>query len=159
MYERASRFKCDAVFGSRFIPGATTTGYPPVKRIANRLGNKLVTRLVSSDYGDWTNPFKIYRRSIVGAVLDKCEANDFSFGMELAIRAYRSGHLKTIRIVPTHWKDRTVGTSKFKVKHALMFLRTLYRLTLSQRSRDDLNSCFGIMVLFVGIVFAYFAVR
>lgn len=151
MYERAKRFKCDAVFGSRFVPGATTVGYPRVKRVANRLGNKLITRVVGSSYGDWTNPFKIYRRSIVEKILDDCQAGDFSLGMELAVRAYRHG-LTVTKVVPTHWKDRTAGTSKFKVKHALMFLGTLYRLSMTRETRDDILSCIALLVMCIGIL-------
>ena len=55
---------CDAVFGSRFIPGGKTVDYPFLKLIFNRLGNNLARILFLAKYNDFTNSFKIYKKKL-----------------------------------------------------------------------------------------------
>jgi len=52
----------DAVFGSRFIKGSKINYYPKKKLILNRIFNLATKLLFVSDYNDFTNAFKIYRR-------------------------------------------------------------------------------------------------
>jgi dolichol-phosphate mannosyltransferase len=117
----------DAVFGHRFIAGATVTDYPRIKRIANRIGNTLTGWSLGSTYTDVSNPFKLYRTRVVKAHLHRIKATDFSFGFELCARFLQRPH-PFYAVIPISWKDRTKGTSKFRVKHALGFLRTLMRV-------------------------------
>lgn len=118
--------KVDGAFGHRFIPGARVTDYPPVKRVANRLGNRLAALALYTDYTDLTNPFKLYRTEVVREYLPRLTATDFSLGLELTAR-FIQDHRPFV-IMPIDWQDRQVGTSKFKVKHALGFLRTLHHV-------------------------------
>lgn len=114
----------DAILGHRFMKGAMVTDYPWVKRIANRLGNRLAALMLYTSYTDLTNPFKIFRNAFVQAQLNGLTATDFSLGLELTARFIQDR--RPFIMVPINWKDRTIGTSKFRVKHALGFLRTLY---------------------------------
>jgi glycosyltransferase involved in cell wall biosynthesis len=115
-----------AVFGHRFMSGSKVTDYPRVKRVANRLGNHLAARLFNVKYSDLTNPFKVYPTQAVKELLPIVKATDFSFGFELCCRYILAGG----RWVPISisWQDRVKGSSKFKVKHAVGFLKTLYRV-------------------------------
>jgi dolichol-phosphate mannosyltransferase len=45
-------------FGSRFSNPERVEGYPPVKRILNRLGNRLIAWVAGRAYDDYTNGFK-----------------------------------------------------------------------------------------------------
>lgn len=114
----------DAIFGHRFIAGSQVTGYPTVKCIANRLGNRLAALALYTSYTDLTNPFKIFRTSVVRDYLPRLTATDFSLGFELTARFMQD--TRPFLVIPTTWRDRTVGTSKFQMKHALGFLRTLF---------------------------------
>jgi dolichol-phosphate mannosyltransferase len=115
-----------AVFGHRFIKGAIVTDYPRIKRVANRLGNRLTAWLLRVDYDDISNPFKLYPTYAVKNLLSLVKATDFSFGFELCSLYIRSGG--AFVVIPISWQDRVKGSSKFKVKHAIGFLRTLYRV-------------------------------
>jgi dolichol-phosphate mannosyltransferase len=115
-----------AVFGHRFIKGAIVTDYPRIKRVANRLGNHLTARMMGVKYTDISNPFKLYPTHVVKQLLPLMKAGDFSFGFELCCRYIRSGGLWVE--IPISWQDRVKGSSKFKVKHAIGFLRTLSRV-------------------------------
>lgn len=150
---------CDAVWGHRWGVGASVEGYPRLKRLVNRLGNRLVGRVLRSSYSDWTNPFKLYRTELVKNALPSCRATDFSLGMELAARVWQARtEAFKLRIVPHHWKDRASGKSKFKVRHAFLFLRTLYRL-LPQETRDGHRDSLGVILMFAGVMTAWLALR
>ena len=52
----------DAVFGSRFINGSKVVDYPIKKLILNRIFNYFTKFIFLSDYNDFTNAFKIYKK-------------------------------------------------------------------------------------------------
>ena len=55
--------KLDAVFGTRFSKNSKITGYPFLKLIINRVANNFIRVLFFSNYNDFTNAFKIYKRN------------------------------------------------------------------------------------------------
>jgi len=128
-----------AVFGDRFSGGGETVGYPVLKRIANRVGNSLAAWLTGTRYRDLTNPFKLYHRRSIVSLVEASDADDFSLGFELALRFVLEGG--KFEVVPQHWVERSVGTSKFKVKHVIGYSRTLARVLL-QRTASR-GSVFG----------------
>ena len=67
-YKTIKEKNLDAVFGSRFIKGSIVKNYPKKKLILNRIFNLLVKFLFWSEYNDFTNAFKIYKKTS----LEKC---------------------------------------------------------------------------------------
>jgi len=61
-YNKMQEGDYDCVFGSRFIKGGKTHGYPPVKKIINRMANNLVRITFGMRYNDCTNAFKLYKK-------------------------------------------------------------------------------------------------
>jgi dolichol-phosphate mannosyltransferase len=57
----------DCAFGSRFMRGGCTIGYPFMKLVLNRLGNKFIQLLFGLSCNDISNAFKLYRRSVLPA--------------------------------------------------------------------------------------------
>jgi len=53
----------DAIFGSRFIKNAKVVNYPKFKFFINRFANNFIKVIFFSKYNDFTNAFKIYKRS------------------------------------------------------------------------------------------------
>ena len=53
----------DAIFGSRFIKGSEVKNYPKIKFFLNRFSNNLIKIIFFSKYNDFTNAFKIYKKS------------------------------------------------------------------------------------------------
>ena len=68
VYWRKLQEGYDCAFGSRFVRGATTTGYPLPKLLMNRLANFFIRTLFWMLYNDVTNAFKLYRRSVIAGV-------------------------------------------------------------------------------------------
>lgn len=102
----------DCAFGSRFIPGAHVDGYPWFKRILNRLGNRLIGALLGQRYDDFTNGFKCYRRSVIDRI-QPLVCGQFNLTIEMSMGAVAQG--ARFAVVPTNWRDRDAGDSKFKV--------------------------------------------
>jgi len=105
--------KFDAIFGSRFIKGSEIVDYPKIKLIINRLGNYLTKFFFMSDYNDFSNSFKIYRKDIFNHI-NPIVSEDFNIFLELPLKTITRGF--TYKIIPIKYYNRTVGTAKFKIK-------------------------------------------
>ena len=71
-YKIISKYKCDAVLGSRFIKKSNIKDYPLIKLFLNRLFNNFVKLIFFSDYNDFTNAFKIYKKKCFKRSLANC---------------------------------------------------------------------------------------
>ena len=103
----------DAIFGSRFIKGGKTVDYPFLKLILNRFGNYLTKILFFSDYDDFTNSFKIYKKDVVSHFYP-IVSEDFNIFLELPLKTISRGF--KYKIVPIKYYNRTIGEAKFKIK-------------------------------------------
>ena len=113
----------DAVFGSRFIKGGKTVDYPIIKLILNRIGNLLAKFLMWSDLNDFTNGFKIYKKSTLNGLYPLISESVNIF-FELPLKTISRGY--KYKIIPISYYNRTVGEAKFKIKE----LRSKYIFTL-----------------------------
>ena len=55
----------DAILGSRFLNSSKVTNYPLQKLILNRIFNFFVSLIFWNKYNDYTNAFKIYKKSVL----------------------------------------------------------------------------------------------
>ncbi len=113
----------DAVFGSRFIKGSVVKNYPKKKLILNRIFNSLVKFLFWSEYNDFTNAFKIYKK----VSLEKCKpfvSENFNIFLELPLKIISRGF--NFEIIPIKWTTRKIGQSNFKINE----LSSKYLFTL-----------------------------
>ena len=115
--------KVDAVFGSRFIKGSKVTDYPKKKLILNRIFNLITKLLFISDYNDFTNAFKIYKKS---ALLKTFPLVSESFNIFLELPLKIISRKMRYKIIPISWTNRKTGNSKFDIKE----LRAKYLFTL-----------------------------
>jgi dolichol-phosphate mannosyltransferase len=103
----------DAAFGSRFIPGAQVTHYPPVKLVVNRIVNKMMQLIFMTPHNDLTNAFKVYRRHVIESITP-LQAAHFNITIEMSlstlIRRYR------IASLPIAWSGRTWGQSNLRLR-------------------------------------------
>jgi dolichol-phosphate mannosyltransferase len=110
-------------FGSRFVPGARVEDYPRFKLVINRLGNWLIALLFRQRYYDLTNGFKCYRREVIDA-MQPLVSGQFNLTMEMSLKAVAAG--ARYAVVPTSWRNRDAGSSKFKVfAQVYLYLVTL----------------------------------
>lgn len=103
----------DAVFGSRFIKGSETFNYPIIKLSFNRLGNYLTKLLFLSEYNDFTNSFKIYKKEVINHLYPIVSEN-FNIFLELPLKTISRGF--SYKIIPIKYRNRQIGTAKFDVK-------------------------------------------
>ena len=113
----------DAVFGSRFIKGSKINYYPKKKLILNRIFNLATKLLFVSDYNDFTNAFKIYRRD---ALLKTFPLVSESFNIFLELPLKIISRKMKYKIIPISWTTRIKGDSKFNIKE----LQSKYLFTL-----------------------------
>ena len=112
-YKIISKYKCDAVLGSRFIKKSNIKDYPLVKLFLNRLFNNFVKLIFFSDYNDFTNAFKIYKKNVLKDLLPIVSEN-FNVFLELPLKIITRNYY--YKIVPINWNGRKIGISKFKIK-------------------------------------------
>ncbi len=119
-----SNNEIDAVFGTRFSIKSKIYNYPIFKLILNRIFNNLVRLLFLSNYNDFTNAFKIYRRTSLLEILPIISEN-FNVFLELPLKII-SRRYKYL-VVPISWRNRSKGVSKFHLRElGSMYLFTLF---------------------------------
>ena len=112
-----------AVFGSRFIKGSNVSEYPLKKLFLNRIFNYLTKFIFFSDYNDFTNAFKIYKKdALIKAMPLVSESFNIFLEMPLKIISRKMKY----EIIPIAWKNRKVDKAKFNIKE----LRSKYLFTL-----------------------------
>ena len=114
----------DAVFGSRFIQGSKIIDYPKKKLILNRIFNLITKLLFISDYNDFTNAFKMYKKN---ALLKTFPLVSESFNIFLELPLKIISRKMKYKIIPISWVNRKEGVSKFDIKE----LRAKYLFTLT----------------------------
>ena len=103
----------DAIFGSRFIHGSEIIDYPKLKLFLNRIFNYITKILFFSDYNDFTNSFKIYKKEVIDKIHPIVSEN-FNIFLELPLKTISRGF--TYKIVPIKYFNRKKGKAKFKIK-------------------------------------------
>ena len=122
-YKIISSKKYDAVLGSRFIKDSKIKNYPFFKFLLNRIFNNFVKLIFLSDYNDFTNAFKIYKRNVLKNLLPIVSEN-FNVFLEIPLKIITREY--TYKIIPINWQNRKVGKSNFKIKE----LSSMYIFTL-----------------------------
>lgn len=108
---RLIREGADVVAGSRYTKGGKQEGGPLLKRTLSRLAGVSLHYLAGLPIKDATNNFRAYSRRVVEQVPIEGEAS-FALAMELTLKAHWRGW--RVVEVPTTWRDRTIGESRFR---------------------------------------------
>ncbi len=102
----------DIICPSRYMRGGGLVGGPWFKQSLSRLAGLSLHLLFKLPTHDPTNAFKMFRRSIFKKIEIESEAG-FEYNLEVVAKAYRLGY--KITEIPTVWRDRAEGKSKFKL--------------------------------------------
>jgi glycosyltransferase involved in cell wall biosynthesis len=102
----------DVVAGSRYVQGGQQIGGPLVKRTLSRMAGVSLHYLAGLPIHDATNNFRAYSRRVVEQIPIEGEAS-FALALELTLKAHWNGW--RVAEVPTTWRDRTAGQSRFKL--------------------------------------------
>ena len=109
--------------GSRFLKESKVTDYPTKKMILNRVFNFFVSLIFWNKYNDYTNAFKIYKKSVLVEILPLI-SESFNIFLEIPLKIISRNY--NYKIIPINWVGRKKGASKFKIKE----LRAKYLFTL-----------------------------
>jgi len=102
----------DIVCGSRYMKGGRQIGGPLLKKLLSRTAGLSLYHLAGIPTHDVTNSFKMYTKKVLNEITIESNGG-FELGMEIVIKS----HLKGFRIgeVPSTWRDRSAGESRFKL--------------------------------------------
>jgi dolichol-phosphate mannosyltransferase len=133
MYELA-RAGADVVAGSRYMRGGRQLGGPLLKRSMSRVAGLSLHWLGGVPVHDATSNFRMYSKRLLNQVTIE-STGGFELGIELTVKAYLLG--MKVAEVPTTWRDRTAGTSRFQLWQWLPRYLKWYRAGISGRFRKN----------------------
>jgi hypothetical protein len=100
------------VVGSRYMKGGRIVGGPVLKQGLSRIAGVSLCWLRGIPTHDATNAFKIYDAAMLKEFLLESQRG-FELNLEITVKAFLGGY--RIAEVPSVWRDRTQGQSKFKL--------------------------------------------
>jgi dolichol-phosphate mannosyltransferase len=112
-YQAMKTQNVDCVFGSRWMKGGKVIDYPAMKKIINRVANRIIRLVMNIGYNDTTNAFKLYKKEVIEGIQPILSPH-FNLTIELPLKAIIRGFSYTV--VPNSWTNRKYGESKLKIK-------------------------------------------
>ena len=111
MYQKMKKGAA-VVAGSRYMRGGRQIGGPFIKGLLSRLAGLSAYYLSGIKTHDLSNSFRMYKRDFLNKI--KIESSGgFELATELSVKACLLGY--KVDEVPTVWRDRTEGKSRFKL--------------------------------------------
>jgi dolichol-phosphate mannosyltransferase len=129
LYRRGSHI----VVGSRYMKGGRLIGGPWFKQLLSRLSGLSLCWLRGMPTHDATNAFKIYDRAMLDSIHIESKGG-FELSLEITVKAFLAGY--TISETPSTWRDRTAGTSRFRLWKWLPHYLKWYFMAFQPRSRN-----------------------
>lgn len=102
----------DLVCGSRYMKGGRQEGGPWLKGLLSRLAGLSLHLLTGIPTHDITNSFKMYSARLLREIRLE-STGGFEVGLEILVKCFARGG--RILEVPTTWRDRTAGESRFRL--------------------------------------------
>jgi dolichol-phosphate mannosyltransferase len=127
-----ARSGADVVAASRYMKGGRQIGGPRLKRLLSRGAGLSLHRFAGVATHDPTNNFKLYSRRFLESVTIESTAG-FELALELTVKATLAG--RRVAEVPTTWRDRTSGTSNFRLRQWLPHYLSWYLKAMRARLR------------------------
>lgn len=100
------------VAASRYMPGGKLIGGPLLKRNLSKWAGLTLHWLRGIPTHDATNSFKLYDGAMLNALTFESQGG-FELSLEITVKAFLMGY--RITEVPTTWRDRTAGASRFRL--------------------------------------------
>ncbi len=132
-----ARDGADVVAASRYMRGGRQVGGPRLKRLLSRAAGLSLHWFAGVPIHDPTNNFKLYSRRFLDATPIESEAG-FELAIELSVKATLQG--RRLAEVPTTWRDRTGGESRFRLRKWLPHYLRWYLVAFRGRLRRGPDS-------------------
>ncbi len=123
----AYREGADVVVASRYMRGGRQVGGPWFKGQLSRWGGRSLKWLAGFPVSDATNSYRLYDAVLVRTIQIE-STGGFEVGFEITVKAWMQG--ARITEVPTTWRDRTDGASRFKLAKWLPLYARLWAAAL-----------------------------
>ncbi len=130
MYEKAKN-GYDLVCASRYCKGGKRVGGPKLKGFFSESVGRTLHFLIKIPTTDVANAFKLYRKSALQKI--KIKNSGFAISMEITLKMYFQGY--KISEIPTCWKGRKEGKSKFQVLRIAPLYLKWYLWALMKRAK------------------------
>jgi glycosyltransferase involved in cell wall biosynthesis len=125
-----ARNGADVVAASRYMRGGGQFGGPLLKRTMSRLAGLSLHYVGGIGTHDPTSNYKLYSRQLLDRVTIESEAG-FELALELTVKAHMSG--LRVSELPSTWRDRTAGESRFQIAKWLPHYLRWYFLAMRYR--------------------------
>jgi glycosyltransferase involved in cell wall biosynthesis len=102
----------DVVCASRYMRGGRQEGGPLLKHLLSRAAGVSLHLVAGLPTHDATNAFRAYRRSTLSEFPIESRGG-FEFSLEITVKAFAAGY--RITEIPTTWRDRSAGQSRFRL--------------------------------------------
>ena len=102
----------EVVCPSRFIKNGKMTGNPILKELLTRIVSFFLFNFTSFPIKDPTNSFRLFSKKLIDEVNIESRKG-FTLSLELTAKAHRLGY--KITEIPSIWKERDKGKSRFKL--------------------------------------------
>ncbi len=126
----------DIVCGSRYMKGGAQVDGPRLKGLLSRTAGLSLCWITGIPTHDISNSFKMYRKSVLNTIQIESRGG-FEIGMEIVVKAFLRGY--KITEVPSTWRDRTAGKSRFKLRKWLPEYMRWYIYAITQRFKKTLG--------------------
>jgi len=126
----------DIVCASRYMRGGQQIGGPRLKKLLSRVAGISLHWLTGLPSHDATNAFRAYRLSVLQSIPIESRGG-FEYSLELTAKAYAAGY--RITEVPSVWKDRSEGESRFLLRKWLPQYLRWYLFAISHRPTRRLH--------------------
>jgi glycosyltransferase involved in cell wall biosynthesis len=120
----------DIVCASRYMKGGHQIGGPRLKKFLSWMAGVSLHWLTGIPTHDATNAFRAYRRGVLLESPIESQAG-FEYSLEITAKAYARG--RRITEVPSTWRDRSAGTSRFELGKWLPHYLRWYFYALGHR--------------------------
>jgi dolichol-phosphate mannosyltransferase len=122
----------DIVCASRYMRGGRQIGGPRIKKLLSRAAGVSLHWLAGMPTHDATNAFRAYRRSVLMET-PITSRGGFEYSLEITAKAYAAG--RQITEIPSTWRDRSAGKSRFRLRQWLPHYLKWYFFALAHRPR------------------------
>lgn len=112
----------DMVVGSRYMPGGKKIKDPILQGSISRAVSKTLHLLTDLPIHDVSNPYRMYRKNLLASIKTQSKANEVP--IEVIYKAFFMG--AKIAEVPTIWRGRKSGKSKFRLLKVVPSYAKLY---------------------------------
>jgi glycosyltransferase involved in cell wall biosynthesis len=119
----------DIVCASRYMRGGRQIGGPLLKRTLSRAAGVSLYLLGGLPTHDATNAFRAYRLSVLREIPIE-SAGGFEYSLEVTAKAHVAG--RRVAEVPSTWRDRTAGESRFRLARWLPHYAKWYVYALTR---------------------------